>query len=244
MHLERVAVALRPRTPWEAMDLGFAMARLWWRPIWGAWFAVYLPVALILHLVFSGHLLIASLLLWWLKPAFDRVVLHVLSGAVFGAPARVSDTLRALKVAMTPGLIASLTLYRFDLARSFNLPVWQLERAKGSAARQRARILHRRTRGHAVWLTIICLHFELIIALSLIMLMDMLTPGPYQLDIGWSALFAGERAIPLWQEWINNLFYMAAVSLIEPFYVAAGFALYLIAAPSSRHGISSSHCTA
>jgi hypothetical protein len=49
-----------------------------------------------------------------------------------------------LKRALTPGLIANLTLYRFDLARSFNLPVWQLERARGGAGRARARVLHRK----------------------------------------------------------------------------------------------------
>ena len=43
MELENIAVALRPRTPWEALDLGFAMARQWWKPLYAAWLAIYLP---------------------------------------------------------------------------------------------------------------------------------------------------------------------------------------------------------
>ena len=225
MQLERVALVLRPRTPWEAMDLGFAMARQWWRQIWGAWFAVYLPVAFALHALLAEHLTIAALVLWWLKPAFDRVVLHVLGGAVFGAVPSVGTTLRALRHALTPGLVASLTQYRFDLARSFNLPVWQLERARGAPARARARTLHRKARGHAVWLTVICMHFELVIAFSLMLLVDMLAPRAMPAEIGWNTWLAGDTAP--WRHWSGNLAYVAAMSLIEPFYVAAGFALYL-----------------
>ncbi len=227
MELERIALVLRARTPWEAMDLGVAMARAWWRQVWGAWFAVYVPVAVVVHLVLLDHLIIASITLWWLKPAFDRVVLHVLGTAVFDAPPRVRDTLRALRQALTPGLLANLTFYRFDLARSFNLPIWQLERARGLAGWQRARILHRKARGHAVWLTIIFIHFEMVMALSLMMLVSMLTPAPYDSSVGFSALFAGSRELPLWQALFNNLLYMTAMSLIEPIYVAGGFALYM-----------------
>ena len=207
------------------MDLGFAMARQWWRPIWCAWLAVYVPVAAALHAIFASQPLVAVLVLWWLKPAFDRVVLHVLGGAVFGSTPGIGATLRTLRQALTPGLLSSLTLYRFDLARSFNLPVWQLERARGSAARRRARTLHRRTRGNAVWLTLICMHFELVVVLSLTLLMEMLTPRAMPAEPGWSSLFAGDA--PHWRQWSQNLFYMAAVTLIEPCYVAAGFALYL-----------------
>ena len=46
MELERLSVQLRPRGGWEALDLGCQMARSWWRPVWGVWFAVYLPAAI------------------------------------------------------------------------------------------------------------------------------------------------------------------------------------------------------
>ncbi len=227
MELERLALHLRPRNAWEAMDLGAAMLRVWWRPVFGAWLAVYVPAAVLLHAVLYAHPTLTMLVLWWLKPAFDRIVLHVMGGAVFGAPPAVRETLRGYFGYARRGLLASLTVYRFDLARSFNLPVWQLEGLSGGAARQRARTLHRRARGHAVWLTLICLHFELVLFLSLIGLLGMVTPVHASEEWGWAAFFLGRDDLPLWRVAVEHGCYLLAVSVIEPLYVASGFALYI-----------------
>jgi hypothetical protein len=143
VRLDRRAVQLRMRNPWEAIDLGFAMVRTWARPVYAAWLVVFVPLCTLALLVLPPPW--AILLVWWLKPALDRIVLHVLAAGVFGDLPRLRETLRALPRAITPGLVASLTWYRFFLARSFNLPVWQLERQTGAAARQR-RAIQRRTR--------------------------------------------------------------------------------------------------
>lgn len=209
------------------MDLGFAMARQWSRAVWGAWFAVYLPAAAVLHLAFYQRPWIAMLVLWWAKPFFDRVVLHALGSAVFGEAPSVRQTLAALPQCLTPGLVAGLTLYRFDLARSFNLPVWQLERLAGAAARQRGRVLHPRARGHAVMLTALCANLEVVALFALAGLVSFLAPGPFDLEAGWSLLFPDSSAAKGWQEWANGAIYIIAVSVIEPIYVASGFALYL-----------------
>lgn len=227
MEIERLALQLRPREPWEAMDLGAVMLRAWWRRIWPVWLVVYGGTALVLAAALPNRPTLVALLLWWLKPIFDRAVLHVLGGAVFGAAPALGPALRTLPRSILPGALASLTLYRFDLARSFNLPVWHLERLTGRAARVRARALHRRARGHAVWLTVACLHFEAVVALSLYGLFDLLTPGAYNLEIGLGSLFTGPAEAALWKQWVGTLFYVIAVSVIEPFYVAAGFSLYL-----------------
>jgi hypothetical protein len=224
---DRLALALRRRSPWEAMDLGFAMTRQWARPVWGAWCAVYLPAALALHLAFYERPWLAMLVLWWAKPFFDRVVLYVLGAAVFGEPPSVRQTLAALPQCLSPGLLAGLTFYRFDLARSFNLPVWQLERLAGAPARARARVLHPRARGHAVMLTVLCANLEVVALLALAGLVSFLAPGPFDLEAGWSLLFPDSSSAKGWQEWANAAIYVIAVSVIEPIYVAAGFALYL-----------------
>src|SRR5688572_14122785 len=207
----------------EAIDLGCAMARTWWRPVLAAWLPLYLGVAVLLHLVFYGNTIAAILVLWWLKPLFDRAILDVLARAVFGEHPGVRDVLKA--VWKSPGLLASLTLYRFDLARSFNLPIWHLERLSGRAASRRGRALHGRSRRYAVWATIVFLHFELIVTLSLWGAIDLFTPAPYDAKFGLKALMGDDKA--LWQQWLESFFYVATVTLIEPFYVAAGFALYL-----------------
>ncbi len=209
------------------MDLGAAMLRQWWRPVFGAWLAVYLPVAVMLHAALYEYPALALAALWWLKPAFDRVVLHVLAGAVFGDAPTVRATVRGFPRYALRGLLASLTLFRFDLARSFNLPIWQLEDLSGGVARKRAQVLHRRARSQAVWLTLIGAHFEWVLFFSVIGLVDMILPSYASSDWGWTALFSRSGDVPLWRELFNHACYVIAVSVVEPFYVAAGFALYL-----------------
>lgn len=208
------------------MDLGFAMARRWWRPVWAAWAGVYIPAFVLVNLLCWRHPGYAVLALWWLKPWFDRVVLHVLSGAIFGSVPRLRDVLRAWRAILFPGGIAGLLWYRFDFARSFNLPVWQLERARGPAARRRARLLQRRARSDAVWLTVICANIELALLIALVYTLNMLIPPSMEDGLSWFKMLPFVEDGPA-RELVLETLYGAAVSLTEPFYVAAGFALYL-----------------
>jgi hypothetical protein len=226
MRADGVVVQLRPRNPWEAMDLGFAMARRWWLPLWGAWFAVCLPTAIVLSLAFRSSPWLAAVALWWLKPLLDRFVLHVASHAVFGETPGVRSTLAAWREILSPGLIAALTLYRFDLARSFLLPVWQLERQKGRDCRARRQTLQRRMRSYAVWLTVICINVEALAMLSGGLLVDLLKPAESDTGFNLLELFSGAASSSIW-DWRDVLAYAAAMSAIEPLYVTAGFSLYL-----------------
>jgi len=226
VQLERLAVRLRPRGVWEAMDLGVAMARGWWRALWGAWFAAYIPVALALGITFRDEPWLAVLLLWWLKPLFDRFALHVLSRAVFGETPRLRETLGAWRELLQPGLLASLTVHRLNPARSFVLPVWQLERQTGAAARSRRRTLQRRLWAYAVWLTVICANLEVAVLLSTGSVIDLFVPAKADAVYDLSSVFSGDA---WWNavSWTHTVAYALAVSAVEPFYVAAGFSLYL-----------------
>ena len=73
MRLDRIAAELRPRSSWEAVDLGFSMVRQWWKPLYLAWFVVVSPIAIVLHLVLDQPVWLAALIIWWLRPLFDRV---------------------------------------------------------------------------------------------------------------------------------------------------------------------------
>ncbi|MGE5825743.1 MAG: hypothetical protein ACM36A_14230 [Bacteroidota bacterium] len=226
MRAEDVAVQLRPRNPWEAMDLGFAMARRWSIPIWGAWFAVCLPTVLALSLAFRASPWLAALSLWWLKPLLDRFVLHVTSRAVFGTAPSVAATLGAWREILSPGLLGALTLHRFDMARSFLLPVWQLERQTGREARARRTTLQRRTRSYAVWLTLICLNVEGLVLICAGLLLNLLKPAEVYSGFDLLESLRGASGARAWT-WQDTLAYAAAMSAIEPLYVAAGFSLYL-----------------
>jgi hypothetical protein len=224
-----IAVTLRRRSPWEAIDLGLAMLQRWWRN-------VYVPhllaggaiAALALALAWAaGKPWLALVLIWWLKPVYDRVVLHVLSRAVFGERPGTRAVLAAAPDWLGTGLLAALTLGRFDLARSFNLAVRQLERQKGRAGRERRRLLGRRARGYAVWLTVVCLHFEAVLYWSLGLLGEIALPAKSAEGSSvWELIWGNAEPGAVWS-YGDAAVYALAVLAFEPFYVAAGFALYL-----------------
>jgi hypothetical protein len=220
-----IALELRPRSAWEAMDLGLAMLQRWWR-------TVYAPLAVlmggIVALALAGAWLagapwVALAAIWWLKPLYDRLVLHVLSRAVFGEVLGARAALGGTREWLASGLLVALSFGRFDLARSFNLPVRQLEGQRGAAARERRGLLGRRARGNAVWLTVVCLHFEAVLYWSFGMAATLLLPAS---GLDTRDFFDALRSGDAWT-YADVAAYGAAVLVLEPFYVAAGFALYL-----------------
>ena len=222
MRLDAIAAELRPRNAWEATDLGIAMARHWFGPVYRAWLALALPLFLALHLLCWGNWHLIPWLLWWFKPLLDRPPLYVLSHALFGALPDRRPFWRDLPGLLRRQALAALTLRRFDAARSFSLPVTQLEGLSGQARRQRLRDLGRPGRGPAIWLTVVGANLEIALDLALIILAWMLIPEFVALD--FFDLVDDSNA---WgQLWLNMVGF-CGMSLVEPFYVAAGFALYL-----------------
>ena len=224
MQLNRIQAVVRPRNPWESLDLGFSMVQEWWKPLYKIWFALMLPLFLTVFVLFYENLLIATLILWWLKPLYDRILLHFFSRALFGEQPTIRQTLKILpSLLFKTRLFWVLSLGRIELARSFNLPVWQLEGLRGPKASQRRRLLRINTRSTAVWLTIVCIHFEVLLQLSLFVLAYLMLPITENTDFFYTLFY--EEA--LWVDILSLLFMFLIISIIEPLYVAAGFALYL-----------------
>lgn len=226
MQLDEIAIRLRQRSAWEALDLGHAMFRAWAGAGYRAWAVSYWGLGLPLLLLLWPWQEVAILILWWLKPLFDRALLFAYSRSLFGTPTCVGDVWRALPgLLRTPGLLSALTLRRFSLARSFLLPVWQLEQQRGAAARTRFRLLARRSRGYAVWLTFVCANLVTVLGFALVILVETFAP------VGGDGLFSlrdwVNDDLPNWKHFVVNLLFMAAESVVEPFYMASGFALYL-----------------
>ncbi|HMW54519.1 MAG TPA: DUF4129 domain-containing protein [Accumulibacter sp.] len=225
MQLEQMTVRLRRRSPWEALDLGRVLLRHWSGRVYRAWFATYWPVGVVILLVMWPWPEYAMLVLWWLKPLFDRVLLFVFSRSVFGDECRMRDLLRALpRLLRGPGVVSGLTLRRGSLARSLLLPVWQLEQQTGARARARFRLLSRRCRAQAVWLTFFCANMSTILLVSIVIVLLVLVPGNGQ-DLSPWQWFGGERSTAGY--FAGNLMFMLAETVVEPLYVASGFSLYL-----------------
>jgi hypothetical protein len=55
VELDKLGAVLRPRSSWEAVDLGFAMGRTWMRPIYRAWLTTVLPVYALVWAALFDH---------------------------------------------------------------------------------------------------------------------------------------------------------------------------------------------
>ena len=227
MDLDRFAAAVRPRTPWEAVDLGWALVRAWWRPMLGAWLSTTLPVWAAVFLLQPRRPLVALLVVWWLAPLFDRVPLFVASRALFGGTPRLRELVRALPRLWGTRIVAALTYGRFDPARSFDQPVTLLEGLSGRARRERIRLLQADRRGTAVLLSFAAAVLALLATVALVGLVGLLLPQTIE-GRWWRALGdALGGSGPPWAGPLLGALAWLGWSLVEPCYAVAGFTLYL-----------------
>lgn len=229
MKLETLTVELRPRSPWEAMELGSALVRQHAGAIWRPWLLVTGAVFMLLNLAAwaVGQLWLALLLMWWLRPVFDRIPLYVLSRAVFGSVPGTADTLRAqLRWGWKP-MFGHLTWRRFSPLRAAMLPIDLLEGAAGAKLGERRRVIGGGIGGHAVQLTVACIHFIVALQCSVLLLTVIAVPNELLPEAGRAAWAMITEDPPVWVLIALNAVDWLAVSFIEPFYVGAGFGLYL-----------------
>jgi hypothetical protein len=229
MRIDQLDVVLRARSQWEAMELGTALVRRHAGAIWKPWLLLTLPVFAALNLVgwWLDSAWLPALVLWWLKPVFERIPLYVISRGAFGAAPGTGETLRAQRSWGWRGLWAHLLWRRLSPARSLMMPVDLLEGGNAVQRRQRRRALGGASYGHAVLLTSVCWHFEWVLQLAGIALIFMFVPVELlseSLRAAWSLI---GQDTPVWA-WIGfNLLAWIAMTVIGPFYSGAGFGLYL-----------------
>jgi len=227
MQLNKAQAVLRQRNPWEAMDLGILLARHHAGLLMATWAVLTLPLFALLTLIFWQHPSLAVLIIWWLKPVFERLPLYILSNALFANTPSFTASLRALPKLLRPQLLASLTWRRLSPTRSFDLPVQQLEGLAGPARQQRLVTLGRNYSRAPTWLTIIGLHIEMALWAGLLALLYLLIPAQLQSDWSWVKLLEISQRDWLWAEHTSNLLYVLVLIIWEPIYVACGFTLYL-----------------
>ena len=227
MRLSDATVVIRPRSTWEAMDLGVLLSQRHQRLLLTSWAIVTLPVFALLTVLLWDSPSLAVILFWWLKPAFERLPLYILSKALFGETPTLNQALRQWPRLLKPQLLASLTWRRLSLSRSYLLPVVQLEGLSGLERQQRLQVLLQRDGGAARWLTIIGVHLECGLWVGLMVLFYLLLPQQVELDWGWQTLLSVATQDWRWLEHLTNAFYVLVLVVWEPIYVACGFSLYL-----------------
>lgn len=228
MNLDQLTANIRLRSVWEAVDLGFVMVQEWWK-------SIYLPLAILtfgiafplFYLLPVEYYWVGGFIFWWLKPLYDRLVLHIISHKLFNEEITTKQALRALpKLIWNTGFFQTMTFRRFSLSRGFNLSIWQLEQLRGKQRSERQRILHLATHSQAVWLTIGLSTIEFILVFSLFALLLMFLPSHIATEF-FDGFFTKNVAYKEWIDFLNAAFYVVVVTFIHPFYIAGNFSLYI-----------------
>jgi len=222
MKAEQLQLALRPRPAYEAVDLGVEMTQRSGRSLLRA----YVPFALLLVVACGATIEVArwlpSLLLWWCLPWLDRTLLDIYARQAFGDATTFADAWEARRRAPWRPMLEWLTLWRLSWWRAYSMPVGQLEGQTGAARRQRVKAILRAHRGSAAAMQGGFSSIVMCLAIGLVALIPWMTPGLHPFgDIEW----LGDDTVATQLLWYGA--YAAAVVFIEPFFVAAGFAMYL-----------------
>ena len=223
MQFDRIGIQPRLRNAWQAIDLGWMMARRWWWPLFLAWCIPYCTLFTALLLLLPNRLWwLASAISWWLKPLWDATPLYILSRRLFGEAVPPPAAWRAVLRSMRWEILPWLTWRRLTPTRSLDLPITVLEQLRGNARARRLRVLHMRTANAAGWLTLACANLEWVIGSGLIGLV--LWMLPHSISPSLNDLLGNKD--PLLQIFRYFCFALGATA-IAPFYVAAGFSLYI-----------------
>lgn len=231
MKLEDVTAEIRPRASWESIDLGCALARRHIKVIWTSWLFTVIPLWGVLALVLHNHPWWFIFCLWWLKPVYDRVVLFVVSRALFGAVSSFKDVLKAWPKILFKGVWSLLIVRRFSPSRSMTMPISELEGLKGRSYAKRVRLLEINGGEGASVATFAAMILEFVAFIGLLLLVFTMVPG--EVSEGWGyaiSEFLSNDDLTQFSPglgWMIALTWMIAISLMEPFYVSAGFALYI-----------------
>jgi len=220
MQLNKLIIEPRIRSASAAVDLGFVLGRLFWLRSVSLYMVLVIPVFVITHLIFEETSAVPFLIMWWLKPLFERSTLFMLSRELFSERMGFWNTLRNYKLWLFPGLIKILITRRISLGRSFYAPIILLEQPKGKDYTKRRHVISLNYASSANWLNIVLIHVESFLSFAAIILVTTLWPGLIDL----SELFTDEN---LSGAIYFDLLAMLCIVFVAPFYTTAGFVLYI-----------------
>ena len=123
MDLETIAVNIRPRTPWEAIDIGFILARRCYWKLWLLWILASTPFLILftgLSLLLPGSTPKWALLLFWVfKPIYEPSLLFWISRDLFSSKNSIKHSISEVRQKLTFNRIRTIVFYRFIPFRSF-----------------------------------------------------------------------------------------------------------------------------
>jgi hypothetical protein len=207
----------------EAADLGVRLCQETARSVYRCHLMVALPLFVVFLACFEIEPWLPGVLVFWAKPWLDRTILFVLSRAAFGQDTSPADLWRAQREVWWRQLLFTLTVRRLSFWRSFTQPVYQLEGLSIRAAAPRVRQIRAGKAGNAFLMTQAFYSCESALSLALFSLVFWFAPVEQGPDI----ITMLTEEMPVAYSFGFQLTYATAVLFLEPFYVAAGFAMYL-----------------
>lgn len=223
MQIDALAVELRPRTMAEAADLGVLMVQTHARSLWRTCGPVYGVVVVLALSTIEIAPWLPGLIIFWLKPWLDRSVLFVLSRALFGQGTTLADLWQARSAVWWRQLPRTLTFRRLSPWRAFTQPIHQLEGQGGKALQQRCTQLLSGQRWEASLMQTVFGNLEFVLNAGLMSIAIWVTPNGGGMGfLRWLGNDTG-----LLSSLLATVSYAAVVGLVEPFFVASGFAMYL-----------------
>lgn len=220
MQLDQLIIETRVRSGWSAIDLGLVLARSFWLRSVCLYLLLALPVYGLTRLVSADWYFLPYIVLWWMKPLFERPILFLLSRELFAESMSFWQVLCNTSLWLKPGLFWILTLRRFSFSRSMYAPIILLERPDSKAYSKRASILGGKFSSEAFWLTVVLFHLESFMMIAVLAVAKLIAPEA--IDVS-GLMFNGTQNNNAYTDLIS----VAVIAGIAPFYVASGFMLYI-----------------
>lgn len=204
----------------EAADLGVRICQSAARSVYGCYLAVAAPVLTLLLAAGEIALWIPTFAIWMAKPWLDRTVLFALSRAAFGQSTTPRDLWAARRQVWWSQVVRTWTLRRLSPWRALTGPVYQLEGLSGGRQRRRVRQIRSGGARDGLLVTGAFGMAEFALVFALLFFAVLLVPNGM-------ALHPTEFLLQPEMQAATALGYAIVVAFLEPFYVAAGFGLYL-----------------
>jgi hypothetical protein len=223
MKVEAIGIGLSRRTMFEAADLGVRIVGAHARSVWRCFLPVHLVAVLIAAAFIPLGIGWAYLALLWIKPWLDRSLLFILARAAFREETRFADLLVAWRDVWCRDLLTTFTVRRLSPWRSYVQPAQQLEGQRGAERRKRVQQILQNHRGAGFAMQSAFATVESCITIGLAVLPMWFTTIDDRND--WVGFFYTGNGP--WVPTLQFLCYAVAVAIVEPFFVGAGFAMYL-----------------
>ena len=209
------------------------MARRSYGPILMAWMVCVWPLWIggVIGLGYlcegGAHIFWSFVWIWLSLGLAGKLPLHFVSRELFGEKVTAWQVIKLWPKMLIQNLLSTF-LSRFSMTRGLSMPVSQLEGLKGAAYRSRVRLLSRNGGDGATQAAMVALLMVLVTAAScwffIIMIQQFYGENDLFERIFEDVYLYGDDYSALW---LMMLFYCIGLTLIEPLYVGAGFAMYV-----------------